>query len=160
MSSCWIDLYLDRDVSDLGLIEAGANAFDVPPTTIQVVESLTPTAPELWRFSTTKAMFRRDDTDGESESPIRFNVGLDGNASLHLVERLRQIARHLGVACVTDVETPECTDTQWRLVAPDGWSSIVTVEFDAFNRDAFVLIPGSRALLDAHTPPSPVPHAS
>lgn len=160
MTHVWTDLYLDRDVSNRALIEAGASAFDVPVTAVQVVEPLTATARALWNSDQTHLMFRRDETDDDGEFRIRFNLGLKENAALHLIDRLGQLARHLGVAFITDFETPEYTDSQWRLVAPDGWSGIVTVDDDAFNRDAFVLTPEARALLDVHTPPSSVRHVS
>lgn len=156
----WTDIYLNRETSNHALIQAATLAFGVPESAVQIVEPLTATARELWNSTATRVMFRWDETDETGEFPYLLNLGLKGSAMSRLVARLGDLAMQLQAAIITDVETPEYTDFQWRLVAPDGWSGIVTVDEDAFNRDAFVLTPEARAVLDAHTPPSPVRHVS
>lgn len=160
MTLYWTDLYLASDIPDHALAVAMAAAFGLPPIAVGVSLEGTERGMQIWRRPETQILVQcmRDEQPGAF--PVGLMVSLKADEVRDPIGKLSTLARQLETAIITDVETPEYTDSQWRLVAPDGWSGIVTVDDDAFNRDAFVLTPEARALLDVHTPPSSVRHVS
>lgn len=160
MSYYWTDLYLAQDIPDDMLAAAMATAFELPVDAVGVALEGTERGMSLWQRPETHLLVQRMREDQRGEFPVGLSIGLKSDVVNDLSGKLAVLAQKLETAIITDVETPEYTDSQWRLVAPDGWSGIVTVDDEAFNRDAFVLTPEARALLNAHTPSSPVRHAS
>lgn len=160
MAFYWTDLFLDADAPDHLIGAAMADAFALPAEAVGVSLEGTEEGMRIWRRPSSQILIQRMRDEQPGEFPVGLMISLKADDVREPVAKIGAFAQHLETAIITDVETPEYTDTQWRLVAPDGWSGVVTVDFDAFNRDAFVLTPEARALLDAHTPRSPVRHVS
>jgi len=153
----WTDLYLEHDVADEAMTVAVASAFGVPVAAVAVAPAGTQQAAEAYDRPTTRVLVQREPFLQPGDFPFRLSVVLKGDAVDLPVDRLRLIARALGVAMITDVETPSYSDEQWRLVAPDGWTDVVLVDSDDSD-EAFTLTPETRRLLDAHTAPTQGTH--
>jgi hypothetical protein len=154
----WTDVYLERDVSDEAMAVAVAAAFGVPADSVAVATSGTDQAANAFDQRSTTVLVQRDPESRPGDFPVMFSMVLKADAIDSPVARMERIGQSLGVPMITDVGTPAYSDAQWRLVAPDGWSDVVSIDMDAFDDDAFVLSPEAHRLLNAHAATSPASH--
>jgi hypothetical protein len=137
----WIDLEFDRHLDDARLRQAWAQAFDLVPAAVIVIDDITQINP--WTEAGTRIVLERRIQPGDF--PLHVTAYLRGSA---LIEQVATRHQSLGMvqrlcdelACRALLPTEAIDPYEWLLITPMGNPVVVRVDPDRLDdENAFVI---------------------